>query len=167
MIFYCTSTSSTTKPAWIDNLKKLIPTTSALVDVGSVLPATLFEDFPEIDPKLTIDQCALLNLDPTLLLTRAEAMKHLEYGELGIYAKYMAFRDLYWLIRSDYVFADFSQAGFGQALFDITIANTCRIPIIAINSRTQLLSHVVNCAFAVITPENLKNFVVQLLINKR
>ena len=163
-LIYCTANFSTTKPAWLDGLQAAPPADSFVYDIGSPTPIALFKkEISDLETVASIDTVISLGLDPALCLPRKDVIQKFEDGDMRISASAMVFRDLYWLLRSSLVLADFSLPGFGQALFDVTLAHIFKIPVITINSKTHTLAQVVERTSAIITPDNVKAHVETFL----
>jgi hypothetical protein len=163
-LLYCTASFSTNKPAWLDALQSSTLPDAFVYDIGSPLDMNLFQkSVADISAVVSIETVMSMGLDPALCLPRKDVLQKLEDGELRLTASAMVFRDLYWLLRSSLVLADFSVPGFGQALFDVTLAHIFKIPIVAINSRNHTLAQVVERTSAIITPDNVKAYVETFL----
>jgi len=158
-VVYCTANHvASEQPTWIAALQA-VPTV-IVFDVGSPTPVELLKAAPS--PVKSTEVVTALRLDPALVKPHAEVIKKLEAGEFQVSASSTTFRDLYWLLRSDVVFADFTRPGYGQALFDVAIAFGCGIPVIAVNTGTYTPAHVVERAFAIVAPSGVRDILSML-----
>lgn len=163
-LIYCTANFSTVKPVWLGELQSASLADVFVYDVGSPMPIDLFKkEVPELNTAVNIDFIINLGLDPSLCLPRKDVLQKFDEGNMRATASSMVFSDLYWLLRSSLVLADFSLPGFGQALFDVTLAHIFKIPVVAINSRNHTLAQVVERTSAIITPDNVKAHVETFL----